>query len=85
MVCISKLESFSIICKNEKKAKFYGRKKYFNLLKNKKFLSSIKEEDEKFSLSRQDSITPENTKIYVKENIQYIQNKNRFKALINDF
>ena len=85
MVCISKLESFSIICKNEKKAKFYGRKKYFNLLKNKKFLSSIKEEDEKFSLSIQDSITPENTKIYVKENIQYIQNKNRFKALINDF
>lgn len=54
-------------------------------MKNKKFLSSIKEEDEKFSLSIQDSIPPENTKIYVKENIQFIQNKNRFKALINDF
>ena len=85
MVCVSKLESFSIICKNEKKVKFYGRKKYFNLLKNKKFLSSIKEEDEKFSMSIQDSIPVENTKIYVKENMQYIQNKNRFKALINDF
>ena len=85
MVCVSKLESFSIICKKEKKNKFYGRKKYFNLLKNKKFLSSIKEEDEKFSLSIQDSIPVENTKIYVKENIQSIQNKNRFKALINDF
>ena len=79
------VESFSIISKNEKKAKFHGRKKYFNLLKNKKFLSSIKEEDEKFSLSIQDSIPVENTKLYIKDSIQYIQNKNKFRTFLNEF
>ena len=82
------VDSFSIVSKNlHKKNKiFEGRKKYFNLLiKNKKFLSSIKEEDEKFSLSIQDSIPADNTKIYLKDNIQAIQNKIKFKTFINSF
>ena len=88
---ISKLvNSFSIVTdkKDSKKLIFVkGRKKFFNLLKNKKFLSSIKEEDEKYSLSMQDSIPAENTKIFIKDNIniRIIQNKIKLKALINAF
>ena len=83
------VNSFSILDKKESKKHIFveGRKKYLNLLKNKIFLSSIKEEDEKYSLSIQDSIPAENTKIFIKDNInvQIIQKKFKFRALITNF
>ena len=89
------VDSFSIITEDSLDPQDYqkiklleGRKKYFNMLKNRKFLSSIKEEDEKFSLSIQDSIPGDNNKILVKDNIYsspYIQCIMRFKTIINSF
>ena len=86
------VNSFSIISepkKEDKKNLFSeGRKKYFRLFKNNRFLSSIKEEDEKYSLSIQDSISVENTKIFGKDNIynpQYKQNRIKLKTKINDY
>ena len=89
------VNSFSIISEDYLDPQDYqkiklleGRKKYFNMLKNRKFLSSIKEEDEKFSMSIQDSIPGDNTKIIVKDNIYcspYIQCKMKLKVIINNF
>ena len=86
------VDSFSIISiskKEDKKNQFSeGRKKYFRMFKNNRFLSSIKEEDEKYSLSIQDSISVENTKIFNKDNLynaQYKKNKIKLKAKINDY
>ena len=51
------VQSFSIICYFKGYTNFLeGRKKYLNLIKNRKFLSSIKEEDEKYSLNPQSPI-----------------------------
>ena len=58
------------------------------MFKNNRFLSSIKEEDEKYSLSIQDSISVENPKIFSKDNIynaHYKQNKIKLKIKINDY
>ena len=88
------VNSFSIICKKEKNNIFEGRKKYLHLIENNK-LSSIKEEDEKYSLSIQDSIIAENTKMILKQsNIQDNINNSHFnqfklklhlKLMIEDF
>ena len=65
------------------------RIKYYKLLKNHKFLSSIKEEDEKYSLSIQDSIPAENVKIFARDNLYNnhynLQNKKNLKKIIIDF
>ena len=65
------------------------RIKYYKLLKSHKFLSSIKEEDEKYSLSIQDSIPAENVKIFAKDNLYNtyynVQNKKNLKKIINEF
>ena len=86
------VESFSIISCFKGYANFLeSRKKYLNLIKNRKFLSSIKEEDEKYSLSIQDSIVADNSKIITKENNGHNPHFNLdnlkllFKSLINDF
>jgi hypothetical protein len=85
------VQSFSIICCDKGFSFLEGRKKYVNLIKNRKFLSSIKEEDEKYSLSIQDSIVADNTKIVTKENNGHNPHFNLdnlkflFKSLINDF
>ena len=92
LVISNLVESFSIICCIKGFTNFLeGRKKYLNLIKNRKFLSSIKEEDEKYSLSIQDSIVVDNTKIVNKENNGHNPHFNLenlillFKSLINDF
>ena len=84
------VESFTIISKKDiqRMNELDRRIKYYNLLRNQKFLSSIKEEDEKFSLSIQDSIPAESTKLLVKESIynsHFKQNKMNFKIIINNF
>jgi hypothetical protein len=86
------VQSFSFISCAKGFANFLeGRKKYLNLIKNRKFLSSIKEEDEKYSLSIQDSIVTDNNKILSKENNGHNPHFNLdnikllFKSLINDF
>ena len=86
------VNSLSIISISKKEVKknqiSEGRKKYFRLFKNNRFLSSIKEEDEKYSLSIQDSISVENIKIFNKDkiyNAQYKQNKIKLKPKLNDY
>ena len=84
------VESFTIISKKDiqRMNELDRRIKYYNLLRNQKFLSSIKEEDEKFSLSIQDSIPAESTKLLVKDSIynsHFKQNKMNFKIIINNF
>ena len=84
------VESFTIISKKDiqRMNELDRRIKYYNLLRNQKFLSSIKEEDEKFSLSIQDSILAESTKSLVKDRIynsHFKQNKMNFKIIINNF
>ena len=65
------------------------RIKYYSLLKNHKYLSSIKEEEEKYSLSIQDSVPAENIKLFAKDNLYNAhynaQNKKNLKKIINDF
>jgi len=86
------INSFSIICKNDyiyKNNNIQGRKKIITLTKNSnsRFLTSIKEEDEKFSLSIQDSI-PGDTILHLKENLynsQNYQDKLKLKLIINNF
>ena len=92
LVISNSVQSFSIICYVKGLANFLeGRKKYLNLIKNRKFLSSIKEEDEKYSLSIQDSIVADNNKILSKENNGHNPHFNLdnlkllIKSLINDF
>ena len=83
------INSFSIISKNDYlyKNNIEGRKKIITLTKNSRFLTSIKEEDEKFSLSIQDSI-PGDTILHLKENLYNSQNnqdKWKIKLIINNF
>ena len=82
------VNSFSIIIS---KHKFEGRKKFINIKKDSKFLSAIKEEDEKYSLSLQDSIPGDNI-VHLKESTSNSQitkdiNKDimKLKSLINKF
>ena len=85
---ISNLDSFNMITeKNNKYSSKERRKKFITFKKNSNFLTSIKEEDEKFSLSFQDSIAAENI-LHLKENTfttQSIQEKMKLKSLIKKF
>jgi hypothetical protein len=85
---ILNLDSFYFITKQENKySSNERRKKFITFKKNSNFLTSIKEEDEKFSLSFQDSITADNI-LHLKENTFTAQSspeKMKLKSLIQKF